>query len=203
MCEPKRRHLERDERGVQLGFWAFLRSFEIMQGSARLKTFDDFAQSSYYRAFVKFGRYCVNTRVINPEQFTTWLLNNNKKIDKWCSDQLYTEYLVGYLRVESVDEALARGLEWSITWAEQNSAAAHDCLRYGNVNTICYAITSGRLSPWCVYNSDSGVEFLGSLRPEQVSMIWSYIESEAWQKKFRDFPADVEYAREMLSKAGW
>lgn len=203
MCEPKRRHLERDERGVQLGFWAFLRSFEIMQGSARLKTFDDFAQSPYYRAFVRFGRYCVNTRVINPEKFATWLLQNNKKIDRWCSDQLYTEYLVGHLRAESVDEALARGLEWSITWAEENSAQAHDCLRYGNINTICYAITSGRLSPWCVYNSDSGVEFLSGLRADQVSMIWPYIESDAWQKKFRDFPADVEYAKDMLKKAGW
>lgn len=203
VCEPKRRHLEKDERGVQLGFWAFLRSFEIMQGSARLKSFEDFAKSPYYRAFVKFGRYCIGTKVINPEQFAIWLLQSNKKVDRWCSDQLYTEYLVKYLSIESVDDALTRGLEWSLTWAEENSAQAHDCLRYGNTNSICYAVTSGRLSPWCVYNSDSGIEFLGSLQSEQVNMIWPYIESDVWQKKFRDFPADVEYAKDILKKAGW
>ena len=203
MCEPKRRYLEKDERGVQLGFWGFLKSFEIMQGSARLKTFDDFAQSSYYRAFVKFGRYCVGTRVINPEQFITWLLQNNKKLDRWCSDQLYTEYIVSYLRTESVTDALTRALEWSITWGEEHSAPAHDCLRYGNINTVCYAITSGRLSPWCVYNSNSGVEFLNTLDASQIAMIWPYIDSDAWSKKFANYSADQEYAKEMLKQAGW
>jgi hypothetical protein len=66
LCEPKRRRQERSERGVELGFQSYLRFYEIAQGSARLKTFDDFADSPYYRAFVKFGRYCVATRAINP-----------------------------------------------------------------------------------------------------------------------------------------
>jgi hypothetical protein len=70
LCEPKRRRQERSERGVELGFQAYIRFYEITQGSAKLKTFDDFADSPYYRAFVKFGRYCVSTRVVNPKQFT-------------------------------------------------------------------------------------------------------------------------------------
>ena len=45
MCEPKRRRSERSERGVELGFQSYLRFYEIAQGSARLKTFDDFADS--------------------------------------------------------------------------------------------------------------------------------------------------------------
>ena len=57
LCEPKRRRSERSERGVELGFQSYLRFYEIAQGSAKLKTFDDFADSPYYRAFVKFGRY--------------------------------------------------------------------------------------------------------------------------------------------------
>ena len=79
MCEPKRRHREQDERGVQLGLQAYLKFYESMQGTAKLKTFSDFAESSYYRAFVKFGRYCVATKVISPSRFLEWLLKNNKK----------------------------------------------------------------------------------------------------------------------------
>jgi hypothetical protein len=133
-----------------------------MQGSAKLKTFEDFAESAYYKAFVKFGRYCLVIRAINPGRFMDWLLKNNKKLDRWCSDQLYTEYLIEYVRIEHVDDALARSIEWSIAWAEEHQAQAQDCLRYGNTNTICYALSSGRISPWCIYNSDSGIEFLGS-----------------------------------------
>ena len=203
MCEPKRRRMEREERGVQLGFQAYIKFYETMQGSAKLKTFEDFADSAYYKAFVKFGRYCLVIRAINPARFMDWLLKNNKKLDRWCSDQLYTEYLIEYVRIEHVDDALARSIEWSIAWSEEHDAPAHDCLRYGNTNTICYALTSGRISPWTIYNSDSGIEFLSSLTEDQIAMIWPYIESDVWQKKFRDYPADVEYVKDILKQAGW
>lgn len=203
MCEPKRRRLEQHERGVQLGLQAYLKFYETMQGSARLKTFDDFADSPYYRAFVKWGRYCVNTRVINPGQFMTWLLRNQKKIDRWCSDQLYTEYLVEYLKLEAVQDAVARAIEHSIDWQERTGNPAHDMLRYGNRNALCHDVTAGRISPWAIYNSDSGQQFLTELTSEQVAMIWPYIDSDAWQKRFHDYVADQEWVKDILNKAGW
>jgi hypothetical protein len=202
-CEPRRRRLEQNEPGVRLALYGYLKFYEMSQGSARLKTFEDFAESPYYRAFVRFGRYCVNTRVINPEQFMIWLLKQNKKIDHWCRDSLYTEYLVGYLQTESVDDALARAMEFGIAWQETTGSPAQDCMRYGNANVICHAITAGRISAWAIYNSDSGQELLGNLTPDLVSVIWPYVDADAWQKRFRDYPADVEYARDILKKAGW
>jgi hypothetical protein len=203
MCEPKRRRLQRGDRGVQLALQAYVRFYETMQGSAKSKTFEDFETSSYYRAFVKFGHYCVNTRVINPERFMAWLLKQQKKIDRWCSDQVYTEYLVNYFTLEAVDDALARAMEYGLDWAEKTGNPAHDCLRYGNANAICHAITAGRISPWVIYNSESGQEFLSELSSDQVSMIWIYIDSDVWQKKFQTYPADQEYSKEMLKQAGW
>jgi hypothetical protein len=203
MCEPKRRIQDRNERGVELGFQAYIRFYEISQGSAKLKTYDDFCESPYYRAFVKFGRYCVGVKVINPKQFLEWLLKHNKKIDRWTSDQLYTEYLIQYLAVENINDALARAIEFGIDWAEKNEARPNDCLRYGNSNVICHAITSGRISPWVLYNCESGQKFLSELDSTQVDMIWSYIESEAWYKKFQNYLSDQEYVKEILQKAGW
>ena len=202
-CEPRRRRQEQSERGVQLGLQAYLKFYELTQGSARLKTFDDFADSPYYRAFVKFGRYCVDIRAINPARFIEYVLKQNKKIDHWCRDSIYTEYLLDYLRVENVNDALARAIEFGITWQEQTSNPAHDCLRYGNSNAMCHAITTGRISPWIIYNSESGQQFLSELSTEQIAMIWSYIDSDFWMKKFQDYPADQEYAKDILSKAGW
>ena len=131
------------------------------------------------------------------------MLKQNKKIDHWCRDSIYTEYLLDYLRVENVNDALARAIEFGITWQEQTSNPAHDCLRYGNSNAMCHAITTGRISPWIIYNSESGQQFLSELSTEQIAMIWSYIDSDVWMKKFQDYPADQEYAKDILSKAGW
>ena len=202
-CEPRRRRQEQSERGVQLGLQAYLKFYQLTQGSAKLKTFDDFADSPYYRAFVKFGRYCVDIRAINPARFIEYVLKQNKKIDHWCRDSIYTEYLLDYLRAENVNDALARAMEFGITWQEQTSNPAHDCLRYGNTNTIVYAITSGRISPWVIYNSESGQKFLSELTNEQITMIWPYINADIWNKKFQDYPADQEYAKEILRTGGW
>jgi len=202
-CEPRRRRQEKDERGVQLGFQAYIKFYELTQGSAKLKTFDDFADSPYYKAFVKFGRYCVSVRAINPEQFTRWVLKQNKKLDHWAKDSVYSEYLTEYLRVENVNDALARAIEFSIDWGEKNNAKPEDCLRYGNDNAMTYAVSTGRISPWVIYCSESGQRFLNELDQTQVAMIWSIIDADYWMRKFKDYPADYEYAREMLTKAGW
>ncbi len=203
MCEPKRRRQEQHERGVQLGFHAFLRFYEIAQGSSCFKTYDDFCKSPYYRAFVKFGRYCYNVHVISPEKFLEWLLKHNKKIDKWASDSLYTEYLINYLCIENVNDAVARTIEWSIDWGQKHSAAPHDCLRYGNTNAICYAIVTGHISPWAIYNCDSGQTFLSGLDNGQLCMIWPYIDSDRWNMNFKNRLADQAWVKEMLAQAGW
>ena len=202
-CEPRRRRMEKDEAGVRLGFQAYIKFYELTQGSAKLKTFDDFAESPYYKAFVRFGRYCVEVKAINPEQFTRWVLKQNKKLDHWAKDSVYTEYLQDYLRVENVNDALARAIEFSIDWGEKNTAKPEDCLRYGNDNAMTYAVSTGRISPWAIYCSDSGQQFLNNLDQTQVATIWSIIDADYWMRKFKDYPADYEYAREMLQKAGW
>lgn len=203
VCEPKRRYQEERETGVQLGLQAYLRFYEITQGSARLKTFDDFARSPYYRAFVKFGRYVQSIRAVNPGKFIDWVINQNKKIDHWCRDSIYTEYLTSYLRAENVGDALSRAINHSIEWSDTHGHPPHDYLRYGNHNVICHSIVSGRISPWALYNCESGQGFLSSINQEQVEMIWSIIDADVWQKKFQDYTADTEYARDILKKAGW
>jgi len=202
-CEPRRRRQERDEVGVRLGFHAYLKFYELTQGSAKLKTFDDFAESPYYKAFVKFGRYCVSVKAINPARFTEWVLKQNKKIDHWCKDTVYEEYLLYYLKLETMEDAVARAIEHSIDWAEEKDSHPQDYLRYGNHNAITYAVTAGRISPWVLYNCESGQRFLSELNEQEQSILWPYIDPDIWQKKLKEDPANRIQAQEILKEAGW
>ena len=203
LCEQKRRWQQEKEVAVQLGLKAYLRFYEITQGSAKLKSYEDFVKSPYYNAFVKWGRHMVGIRGVNPTTFLEWLLKNNKKIDHWCKDSVYNEYLMDYLRVENVNDALARAMEFGIDWSEESGNPPEDCLRYGNSNKMAYAVNTGRISPWVIYNSESGQKFLSELDNTQVAMIWPYIDADFWMRKFKDYPADQEYAKDILQKAGW
>ena len=55
VCEPKRRHQQKDEKHVQIAYIAYKRFYELTQGSSNFKTYEHFAQSQYYNAFVKFA----------------------------------------------------------------------------------------------------------------------------------------------------
>jgi hypothetical protein len=205
LCENKRRWQQEKEIGVQWGLQSYLRFYEITQGSAKLKSYADFITSPYYNAFVKYGRYCVSIRAINFRSFTEWLLKHNKKLDHWCKDSLYEEWLHDYLRKENVQDALERGLEEMQEYADANDDLKNgfrDYFRYGNTNRLCFHITTGRLSPWILYNCESGVDFLGGLDHGNVGIILSWIDPDFWQKKFSDYLADTEWCKHVLGEAG-
>jgi len=201
-CEKKRRYQQKDEKGVRIGFQAYLRFYEYTQNHSKLKSDYDFINSPYYTAFVKFGRYCIDINAVNIPRFIDYVITNNKKLDYWTKDSLYEEYLNDMLLTEDPTYALQRAIEYSIDWAKNNSADSKDLLRYGNTNVICHAITTGKISSWVLYNCDSGTDFLNRLSSEQTEMIWTFIDPDIWQQKIANNKNDVIYIQSMLEKAG-
>lgn len=204
LCEKKRRWQQEKETAVQFGLRAYLKFYEITQGSAKTKSYADFVESPYYSAFVKFGNYCVSIRAINFISFTEWLLKNNKKLDHWCKDSLYEEWLHEYLKKEAVQDALERGLKEMEEYAETNTSLAtfSHYFRYGNANRICHHITTGRISPWVIYNCDSGIAFLESLDEGLLAVVLPWIDPDYWNRKFQDYLADTEWCKHILKAAG-
>ena len=205
VCESKRRHQQEKEIGVQLGLKAYLRFYEISQGSAKSKTYTDFAGSPYYTAFVKFGRHLVGVRCVNTVSFIDWLLKNNKKIDYWCKESFYIEWMHEYLKKEAVQDALERALKEMQDYSDTNPELVgnfNEYFRYGNSNRICYHISSGRISPWVVYNCNSGVDFLSKLSEDQIKIVMPWIDPDYWQRKFKDYVSDSEWVKDILLKAG-
>ena len=69
LCEPKRRHLQKNEKWVQNAFMVFQRFYEIHQNNTKTKTYEQFCDSAYYNAFVKFGRYIMHVYPLYPEKY--------------------------------------------------------------------------------------------------------------------------------------
>lgn len=205
MCEPKRRAQNQTDPDVQMGFKAYLRFYEITQGSAKLKTYEDFAASSFYSAFVKFGRHCRGIRCVNFGSFVDWLLKNNKKLDQWTKDAFYVEWLQQYMRKEHVDDAIERAFKEMQDYADTADSLENNFANYfthGSANRICHHISNGRISPWIVFNCDSGINFLTTLNEEQLALIMPWIDPDFWQQKFKDYVADTEYVKNILQEVG-
>jgi hypothetical protein len=203
LCENKRRWQDKDQPGNRIGFQSWLNFYTKNTGTKKKKTYTDFTKSAYYIAFVKFGHYCVDLKCINVTRYADWLLKNQIKIDSWCSDKNYTSFLIEYLRTEDHMDAIARSIETTIDLSKDAGIATKDCLRYANKNRIAYAITTGKISPWMLYQSESGVRFLEELDESQQKMIIDYINPEQWAIKFRRNTELVTQAKELLNAAGY
>ena len=203
ICEYKHRWLEKDRAGNRIGFQSWLQFYKKNSTSTKNRTYEEFIKSAYYTAFVKFGTHCVGINAINISRYTDWLLKNQIKIDTWCADSTYTKYLIEYLKTEDPLDAIARSVETTLTLAEASNILSKDVLRYGNTNRICYSITTGKLSPWILYHSNSGRKFLDGLNDPQVALIIDYINPEQWKIKFNREPENVKQVKEILDLAGY
>lgn len=205
MCEPKRRWNQENEVGVKFGMQAYLRFYEMTQGGKKAKTYADFVESQYYSAFVKFGRHIVAIRAVNPSAFIEYVLKHNKKIDHWCFESVYLEYLNQYMKKESTQDALERAISEMQKYADEHPEMSNgfsDYFRVANVNRVCYHIANGRISPWVIFNCTSGINFLDSLSEEQIKLVYNWIDPTFWSQKFKDYSEDTEWVKTILNTAG-
>ena len=80
MCEKKRRALQKDEKRVRHGFYAFGRFYKLSAGNKKEKTYEDFASSPYYNAFVKFGSFISNVKPLYPEKYIDYVVTTKSHI---------------------------------------------------------------------------------------------------------------------------
>lgn len=202
VCEPKRRWLNRDNQDSRIAYNAWLQ-FYNKHSNKKKKEFIDFVESAYYSAFVKFGIYCIEAQVINPGRYVDWLLKNQISIDTWNRDTTYTKFIIDYLKTEDPLDAIARSIETTVKLAEEDKIQTKDVLRYGNRYRICFEITKGKISPWMLFQSESGLKFIESLDNTQQKMILEYINPEQWAIKFKKHKNMIPEVKELLNAAGY
>lgn len=201
VCEPKRRHMSKNEKHVVAAMLAFQKFYEIAQRSAAKKTFDDFASSPYYNAFVKFGSFVSNTNPIYPERFIEWVLKSGVKLDHWCRDALYDQYLIELIKDEPADGAIQRTIGTMMEWADENASTWEHYFIYVNLNRAVKHIKDGLISPWIILNCTGGKTMLKSMSDEQLDIITPMLDVQYWSKRFKALPADVALVKEVLQEA--
>ena len=201
VCEQKRRHMSKNERHVQAGLLTFQRFYEISQKSKTPKTFEDFSNSSFYTAMVKFGSFLINTAPIYPEMFIDFVIRSGVKLDHWCRDELYETYIADLIKKEPADGAIQRTIKTMMDWADENSAPWEHYFQYVNLNRATHDIKEGLVSPWLLLNTKSGKELLQRMNDEQLEIVGPMIDPQFWMRRFKALPADVELIKDVIKEA--
>ena len=126
MCEKKRRHLQKNEKHVQLGYYASPRFYKLSAGTKTDKTYVQFCDSPYYNAFVKFGSWLNNVKPLYTERYIDWVVTSGVKLDHWCRDELYEKYVNEFVLKESMETAVERTIETMMAWGDEKEAPWND-----------------------------------------------------------------------------
>jgi hypothetical protein len=201
ICEPKRRHLQKNEKWVQNAFLVFQKFYQIHQNNGKPKTYDDFCKSAYYNAFVKFGRHLMYLNSLYPEKYIEYVIRSRVKLDHWCHDSLYETYLIDTLKSEPVESALQRSVQTMMDWAEEQNVQWSDYFRLVNTSRAVQHMQNGKISPWLVLCCPAGKKMLQSFTDEQLQMTQRFIDPVYWNNKFKNYQADVLFVAETAKEA--
>lgn len=202
MCEQKRRALQKDEKRVQAGYFAFNRFFRLTQNAKKDKSYEDFCKTAYYNAFVKFGSFVNNVNPLYPDKFIDFVIKSGVKLDHWCRDELYEKYLYEMLKVEPVEAAVQRSIATMMEWADEHKAQYNHYFNYVNLNRAVHDILNGRISCWMMLNCSSGKDMLSKFSDEQLDMIAPVLDMPFWVKKLRSEAEDVAMVKEICKETG-
>ena len=202
VCEQKRRALAKTEKHVVLGFDTFQRFYKTVQTNIKQnKTYEEFCKSPYYNAFVKFGSFVSNVNPLYPERFIDYVVSSGVKLDHWCRDELYEQYVFDLIKREPVEVALERSISHMLSWANDNNAQWNHYFHYVSLSRACYDIKDGKVSPWLILNSASGKAMLQKFNDEQLTHIQNIIDPPFWVSKFKKLPADVELVKQVVKES--
>jgi len=206
MCESKRRWEQQYDKNVQLGQQAYLIFFKDTQpNSGRKLTYADFVKSNYYNAFVKFGRFLIDYKVINTKRYIEYVIKSKFKLDYWCKEQYYLDWLSGYLKTEHWEDALSRSLTTMDDWSDSagENVLSKSYFFANSKNKICQDIINGRISCWVVFNTETGKEFLSKLNQEQLELVYEYIDPDYWRQYFIKYNKESKIVKETLKEVGF
>lgn len=201
MCEKKRRALQKDEKRVRFGFYAFQRFYKLSAGAKKEKTYEEFCNSQYYNAFVKFGSFISNVRPLYPERYIDHVVTSGVKLDHWCKDEMYEKYVIEFILKEDVTTALERSVTTMMDWAAENNAVWNSYFNYVSLNRAVWNIKDGKISPWLILNCKSGKEMLSKFNDEQLNLVYHVINPEHWALRFKRNQSDVQLVKDVAKES--
>lgn len=202
MCEKKRRALQKNEKRVQAGFMAFNQFWKLAQGGKKNKTYEEFSNTAYYNAFVKFGSFINNVNPLYPDKFVDYVIKSGVKLDHWCRDELYETYLYETIKIEPVESAVQRSLQTMMEWADEHKAEFAHYFNYVSLNRAVHDIKNGHVSPWVILNTTTGQTMIRNMSDDQLDMIAPAFDVPYWLRRFKELPADVALVKEICSEVG-
>jgi hypothetical protein len=203
MCEQKRRHIERDDKHVKLGYMSYKHYISRTNRlNMNVPTYENFSNSSLYKEFVDFGRHLIRINAINPIGFVDFLIKMQTPLKKWMATTTYEIYIRELNKTETPIQALERNILLMQQWSMETGEDWTDFFRKISTTHAVLWIKSGRISPWLLFSASSASALMSRMNSEQLEIVNQAIDTNFWEHKLKRHQEDMKNIQEELSRAG-
>lgn len=201
MCEKKRRHIDKDNVASRMGLELYRRFYELNTATKNAKTIEEFIDSRYYKAFIKFARRLMDLRPVDQSRFVDFVFRNGIKDRDWCKDKIYELYILDLLAKEPASRGLERSIQTMEKWATETEHEFHEFFRYVSPSEATYLVQMGKISPWVLYLAETSDLLWDRLSDEQATLIASIVNPKIWRAKFEIKKEECSFTRDILHEA--
>ncbi len=200
-CRLKDRYLNRDTLNARIAFNSY-KIFWSISYNRKLPDNDSFDKSPLYNDFVKFADFTIKTNIYKPDEYVKYLVKNQIKLVEWTKEQLYLKYVRTVVRTESYDRAIERSIIFMDKIAQTNNIKINDFFNHVSPSDIIIWLETGRVSPWVLFNCESGRNLINSFDTEQINIMENIVDYRYWKLKFKKNPDDVSVIQDFLKEEG-
>jgi hypothetical protein len=203
VCESKRRWQQQNLSYVRKAFWAYKFWYQSLSPHKLvIKSYQEFASSNLYSAFVKFGAWCEQHQIQEFEALVKWLVAQNRGLPAWCDLNAYEVYLNDLLTTESSEQAVSRSLNTITAWAQETNHSFTQFFELCHPNIVINWIAQGKISAWLLYNSVSAVKFFERCSEEQLQIVQKTAPIKQWRIRFLRTAEQADAIKQTLEQAG-
>lgn len=181
---------------------AYQSFFTVAMRAPKPPSFDDFAKSQFWGAFLRFARHMLDINAIRPTAFVDFLIRTEVPVDRWTSPVVYETYVRELSKTESPDAAVERNILLMQQWAMDTGEHWTDFFRKVAPPVAALWVRSGRISPWVLFVASSAKDMLTRLGPEQAQIVEKTIDVRFWEAKLERHKEEVARIRAILDEAG-
>lgn len=200
MCVKKRRHSDKGHVASRMGLELYRRFYEMHTATKNAKTMDEFIDSKYYNAFIKFARHLMNLRPVDQDRFVDFVFRNYSKDREWCKGKVYEAYIIDLLGKEPVEKGLERSILTMVEWGEKYNTEWTTFFEGVSPSEATHLVQMGKISPWVMFLAETSDSLWDRLSEEQYSIIDSVINTKIWMARFTIKKEDVTWARDTLHR---
>ncbi len=200
VCKEKTRAQELAHPSGQAAFQFYLEWMKIRKFKSQ--TIDAFANSRYYKQFIKFAQMVAAAGMSKPDRYIEIMVDGGITPDLWCREQCYRIYL-DYMdtREKPIDQVVAT-IQCLMDIADTEIVEYSKIVSHLGSQRLLNLIAQRKVSPWFLFHSMSAQDLIRSLSVEEKKAYDNIIKFAAWAERLQEHAATREEIKTIVRECG-